>query len=36
MLGYTIFYLLILKYEKIWIMKLTLLTYDLYFVLQFL
>lgn len=36
MLGYTIFYLLTLKYEKIWITKLTLLTYDLYFVLQFL
>lgn len=36
MLSYTIFYLLILKYEKIWITELTLLTYDLYFVLQFL
>lgn len=36
MLGYISFYLLILKNEKIWIVKLTLLTYDLCFVLQFL
>lgn len=36
MLGYISFYLLILKNENIWILKLTLLTYDLCFVLQFL